>query len=123
MGDRTYSSGLDDPAWRRPASTPTPPVKPLLCRLNLHHKWRMEYPADAPAYGWCIRCRKVNPTGNGWEWKDILWMEFPGGISSASSFTTNLGREGDWGRDEGSDGGAGDDAGGGDGGGGDEGGD
>jgi len=59
------------------STTTTPAATPLLCRLNVHHKWRMEYPTEGPKYGWCIRCRKVNPTWSGWEWKDLLWVRFP----------------------------------------------
>ena len=62
-------------------TTTTPAATPLLCRLNVHHKWRMEYPTEGPKYGWCIGCRKVNPTWSGWEWKDLLWMRFPSGGS------------------------------------------
>ena len=37
-------------------TTTTPAVTPLLCRLNVRHKWRMEYPTEGPhstggAYG------------------------------------------------------------------------
>jgi len=91
------------------STTTTPGATPLLCRLNVHHKWRMEYPTEGPKYGWCIGCRKVNPTWSGWEWKDFLWMRFPSGGSFG---TGNSWGDGDCGSD-------GDDGGGGDGGGGD----
>ena len=93
------------------STTTTPAFTPLLCRLNVHHKWRMEYPTEGPKYGWCIRCRKVNPTWSGWEWKDLLWMKFP---SDGSLGTGNSWADGDSGND-GDDGGSGD-GGGGDGG-------
>ena len=54
---------------------------------------------------------KVNPTWSGWEWKDLLWMQFP---SDGSLGTGNLWADGDSGSD-GDDGGSGD-GGGGDGG-------
>jgi hypothetical protein len=65
----------------------------------------MQYPSEGPTFGWCIRCRKVKPTWGGWEWTDIFWMEYPGGISSASSFVTDRGGESDGFDGDGSDGG------------------
>ena len=32
--------------------------KPLLCRLNLHHKWHMEHAAGTGAFRCCIKCGK-----------------------------------------------------------------
>ena len=111
----TFRSGRGAPAATSeirvesgaPVSTTTPSVTPLLCRLNVRHKWRMEYPTEGPQYGWCIRCRKVDPTWSGWEWKDLLWMNFPGG--------NGLGIGNPWA--DGDSGSGGDDGGGGDGGG------
>jgi hypothetical protein len=105
-------------------STPgNAPVTPLMCRLNLRHTWRVQYPSEGPEYGWCIRCRKVKPTWSDWEWTDIFWMEFPGGISSASSFLANWGSTSDGREGESNDGGAGEGAGGAGGGDGGDGGD
>jgi len=38
--------------------------KPLLCRLNLHHKWRVQHAPDGGRYRRCERCGKdQGPTG------------------------------------------------------------
>jgi len=41
--------------------TPTRPPKPLLCRLNLHHRWRPERSPDGEWYRRCANCGKEDP--------------------------------------------------------------
>lgn len=41
--------------------TPTRPPKPLLCRLNLHHRWRPERSPDGQWYRRCANCGKDDP--------------------------------------------------------------
>ena len=42
------------------SATPTPTDKPLLCRLNVHHKWRVERQPEGYDYRWCVECRKID---------------------------------------------------------------
>ncbi len=39
-------------------TTSARPSKPLLCRLNLHHRWRKEYNPAGETYRRCRRCGK-----------------------------------------------------------------
>ena len=58
------------------SAIPTPSGKPLLCRLNLHHTWRSGNTRLRIRAGWCVECRKVNPTWSGWKWTDIFWVGY-----------------------------------------------
>ena len=42
-------------------TTPTRSGKPLLCRLNLHHRYRKEYNPAGEVYRRCSRCGKDDP--------------------------------------------------------------
>lgn len=42
-------------------TTPTRSSKPLLCLLNLHHKWHKEYNPAGEPYRRCLRCGKDDP--------------------------------------------------------------
>jgi hypothetical protein len=44
-------------------ATPTPPSKPLLCRLNIHHHWRVEHAPEGGNYRRCTKCGKDDPGG------------------------------------------------------------
>ena len=35
--------------------------KPLLCRLNLHHKWHMEHAVGTGPFRRCVKCGKDDP--------------------------------------------------------------
>lgn len=37
--------------------------KPLLCRLNLHHRWRTEHAPEGGYYRRCTKCGKDDPGG------------------------------------------------------------
>jgi hypothetical protein len=43
--------------------SPTKPSKPLLCRLNLHHKWVTERSSGGEWYRRCAKCGKDDPGG------------------------------------------------------------
>jgi len=43
------------------ATTPTRASKPLLCRLNVHHRWREEYNPAGESYRRCRLCGKDDP--------------------------------------------------------------
>jgi len=43
------------------AATPSPTTKPLLCRLNLHHQWRVEHAPEGGNYRRCAKCGKDDP--------------------------------------------------------------
>jgi hypothetical protein len=42
-------------------TTPTRPSKPILCRLNLLHRWHKEYNPAGEPYRRCSRCGKDDP--------------------------------------------------------------
>jgi len=42
-------------------TNPAPARKPLLCRLNLHHKWHTEHAAGSGSYRRCSKCGKDDP--------------------------------------------------------------
>jgi hypothetical protein len=42
-------------------TTPTRPAKPLLCRLNLHHRWHAEHNLMGEPFRRCLRCGKDDP--------------------------------------------------------------
>jgi len=42
-------------------STPTRSSKPLLCRLNLHHRWHKEHNPAGESYRRCRLCGKDDP--------------------------------------------------------------
>ena len=44
-------------------ATPTPSQKPLLCRLNIHHHWRVEHAPEGGNYRRCTKCGKDDPGG------------------------------------------------------------
>ena len=44
-------------------TTPTRPAKPLLCRLNLHHRWHTEQNPMGEPFRRCLKCGK-DATGN-----------------------------------------------------------
>ena len=44
-------------------ATPTPSPKPLLCRLNIHHHWRVEHAPEGGNYRRCTKCGKDDPGG------------------------------------------------------------
>ena len=41
--------------------TTTTPAIPLLCRLNLHHRYHYEYTEDGRRFSRCARCGKDDP--------------------------------------------------------------
>jgi hypothetical protein len=43
------------------AMTPTPTRKPLLCRLNIRHAWRVERAPEGGTYRRCSKCGKDDP--------------------------------------------------------------
>lgn len=45
------------------SATPTRSGKPLLCRLNIHHKWRVEHAPEGGNYRRCVKCGKDDPGG------------------------------------------------------------
>ncbi len=67
----SYASGVLSTAWqlRRELTqetdpmndTTTTPAIPLLCRLNLHHRYHYEYTEDGRRYSRCARCGKDDP--------------------------------------------------------------
>jgi hypothetical protein len=54
----TKESAMDD-------TTSTPTI-PLLCRLNLRHRWHLEFTEDNTRYSRCLRCGKDNPRLGGY---------------------------------------------------------
>lgn len=40
-----------------------PPIKSLLCRTNLHHRWEYARTPDGARYERCARCLKERPGG------------------------------------------------------------
>jgi hypothetical protein len=42
-------------------TTPTRPAKPLLCRLNLHHRWHAEHNLMGEPFRRCLKCGKDDP--------------------------------------------------------------
>jgi len=42
-------------------TSPAPGRKPLLCRLNIHHKWHTEHAAGSGPYRRCSKCGKDDP--------------------------------------------------------------
>lgn len=44
-------------------ATPTLTGKPLLCRLNLHHDWRVEHAPEGGNYRRGAKCGKDDPSG------------------------------------------------------------
>lgn len=66
----SYATGVLCTAWtlRRQLTkeptmddTTTTPAIPLLCRLNLHHRYQYEYTEDGRRYSRCARCGKDDP--------------------------------------------------------------
>lgn len=42
-------------------TTPTKARKPLLCRLNIHHRWVSEHSPSGGFYRRCAKCGKDDP--------------------------------------------------------------
>jgi hypothetical protein len=42
-------------------TTPTRSSKPLLCRLNLHHRWQKQHNPEGETYRRCRACGKDDP--------------------------------------------------------------
>jgi len=68
----SYATGVLCTAWtlrqqlmKEPTmndtTTTTTPAIPLLCRLNLHHRYHCEYTEDGRRYSRCARCGKDDP--------------------------------------------------------------
>lgn len=47
------------------ATTPTQHVKPLLCRLNLHHRWNDQRNIMGEPFRRCLKCGKDDPGPSG----------------------------------------------------------
>ena len=72
----TYASGVFSTAWQKRREltqeidpmndTNTTSAIPLLCRLNLHHQWHLEFTEDNQRYSRCLRCGKDNPRVGGY---------------------------------------------------------
>ncbi|XGX80903.1 hypothetical protein LQK93_03749 [Terrabacter sp. BE26] len=45
----------------------TEPRKPLLCRLNLHHKWQMDHSPGRGVFRRCIRCGRDDRGAGDWQ--------------------------------------------------------
>ena len=43
------------------AATPSSTSKPLLCRLDIHHQWRLEHAPEGGNYRRCAKCGKDDP--------------------------------------------------------------
>lgn len=50
---------------------------PLLCRLNVAHLWRWEYPSEGKKYARCAKCHKIkdNWVGSNWTESWQRWAE------------------------------------------------
>jgi hypothetical protein len=46
-------------------TTLTRPAKPMLCRLNLHHRWHEEHNVMGEPFRRCLRCGKDDPGTSG----------------------------------------------------------
>lgn len=53
---RTAIAGQPAPAVG--SATVTAPHVPLICRLNIRHRWRREHTGDGGLYWRCVRCGK-----------------------------------------------------------------
>jgi hypothetical protein len=65
-----YAMGALSTAWalrqattqeKEMTTTPARKPKPLLCRLNIHHRWRVEHVPGGEAYRRCKKCGKDDP--------------------------------------------------------------
>jgi uncharacterized membrane protein len=43
----------------------TTPTKPVLCRVNLRHRWEWAHTPDGERYVRCARCHKERSSGGG----------------------------------------------------------
>ena len=57
QGVAVDAGGVRESTMEAPASMPTP-RKPLLCRLNMHHKWERRSTEDGKGYVKCTACGK-----------------------------------------------------------------
>ena len=71
----SYATGVVSTAWALREEltkesamndTTSTPAIPLMCRLNLHHRWHLEFTEDNQRYSRCLRCGKDNPRLGGY---------------------------------------------------------
>ena len=63
LQDRHIQSANSSETETAVTATPTPSPKPLLCRLNIHHHWRVEHAPEGGNYRRSTECGKDDPGG------------------------------------------------------------
>jgi hypothetical protein len=84
-----YASGALVTSWalrqalteeRDMSTTAIRPRKPLLCRLNIHHRWRVERSPGGEFYRRCQKCGKDDPGSYVERTVDVIGPGIGGGL-------------------------------------------